>query len=122
VQPSLFLASPRSWEKLRAAVGTRMARASWLKRRIYEMAMRNASAIGRELTAAGGVQSLRTRLRYAAGYPFVYRPLRDRLGMRKCRSAASATGALPSELLEWYLGLGIPLREVRVGAVAEEVA
>jgi long-chain acyl-CoA synthetase len=125
VQPSLFLGSPRSWEKLWATVGTRMAPASWLKRRIYEMAMRNASAIGRELTAAGGVQSLRTRLRYAAGYPFVYRPLRDRLGMRKCRSAVSGAGPLPAELVEWYLGVGIPLHQVRGldgAALAEEVA
>jgi long-chain acyl-CoA synthetase len=110
VQPSLFLGAARTWEELRASVETSMASASPVKRRIYELAMRNASAIGRELTAAGGAQSPRTRLRYACGYPFMYRPLRDRLGMRKCRWAVSVSPTAP-ELLDWFLGLGIPVRE-----------
>jgi long-chain acyl-CoA synthetase len=46
--------------------------------------------------------------------------IRQRLGMRKCRSAVTLSPVAP-ELLAWYGALGIPVREVRV-ELAEEVA
>jgi long-chain acyl-CoA synthetase len=46
--------------------------------------------------------------------------IRQRLGMRKCRSAVSVSPTAP-ELLAWYRALGIPVREICV-ELAEEVA
>jgi long-chain acyl-CoA synthetase len=44
--------------------------------------------------------------------------IRRRLGLRKCRSAVSVSPLAP-ELAEWYLGLGIRLREVSVELAGE---
>ena len=48
VQPTVFFAVPRIWEKLRATAEVRIASASWLKRSMYRFWMRNAAAIGRD--------------------------------------------------------------------------
>jgi long-chain acyl-CoA synthetase len=47
------------------------------------------------------------------------RAIRKRLGMRKCRSALSAAGPVAPELLDWYLGLGIPVRPLGTELVRE---
>ena len=112
VQPSLFLAVPRIWEKLRATAEVRMASASPLKRLNYRLWMRNAAAIGRGLAANGGAHTLGTRLRYALGYPFLYRALRDRMGLRKCRRAVTGAAPIAPELLEWFFGLGVVIHEI----------
>ena len=112
VQPTLFLGVPRVWEKLRATVEVRMASASPLKRANYRFWMRNAAVIGAELAANGGAHTRRTRLRYAAGYPFLYRALRDRLGLRKCRAAVCGAAPVAPQLLQWFLGIGVPVREI----------
>ena len=54
VQPTLFFAVPRIWEKIRATVEIRMASASRLKRANYRFWMRQAERIGAELVANGG--------------------------------------------------------------------
>ena len=112
VQPSLFLAVPRIWEKLRATAEVRMASASPLKRANYRLWMRNAAAIGRELAANGGEHTWRTRVRYWMGYPFLYRALRDRMGLRKCRFAVSGAAPIAPEVLEWFFGIGLVVHEI----------
>jgi long-chain acyl-CoA synthetase len=52
--------------------------------------------------------SVRTRKRTGRLYA---RAARKRLGLRKCRSAVSAPPLAP-ELVEWWAGLGIPVRSV----------
>ena len=112
VQPSLFLAVPRIWEKLRATVEVRMASASPLKRLNYRFWMRNAASIGRQLASNGGSHTFSTRLRYALGYPFLYRALRERLGLRRCRVAVTGAAPIAPEVLEWFFGLGVVIYEI----------
>ncbi len=112
IQPSLFFAVPRIWEKLRATVEVRMASASALKRLTYRVWMRNAAGVGRRIASNGGSHSPSTRLRYAAGYPFLYGALRDRLGLRKCRFAVSGAAPIAPEVLEWFFGIGVVIHEI----------
>jgi long-chain acyl-CoA synthetase len=112
VQPTLFFAVPRIWEKIRATVEIRMASASPLKRANYRLWMGQAARIGAELVANGGVHTRSTRLRYALGYPFLFRSLRRRLGLQRCRFAGSGAAPIAPELLQWFYGLGVVIHEI----------
>jgi long-chain acyl-CoA synthetase len=112
VQPTLFFAVPRIWEKIRATVEIRMASASPLKRANYRFWMRQAERIGAELVANGGTHTAATRLRYAAGYPFLFRALRKRIGLLRCRFAGSGAAPIAPELLQWFFGLGVVVHEI----------
>jgi long-chain acyl-CoA synthetase len=112
VQPTLFFAVPRIWEKLRATAEIKMAAASPLKRWMYRIWMRNAAVVGRRLVESGGTHTAATRLRYALGYVFLYRALRARMGLRECRHAVSGAAPIAPELLEWFFGIGVVVHEI----------
>jgi long-chain acyl-CoA synthetase len=112
VQPTLFFAVPRIWEKVRATVEIKMASASALKRANYRLWMGQATRIGAELVANGGRHTTSTRLRYALGYPFLFRALRRRLGLQRCRFAGSGAAPIAPELLQWFYGLGVVVHEI----------
>jgi long-chain acyl-CoA synthetase len=112
VQPTILFGVPRIWEKLLAGVDTRLSGASWFKRAVSRFWLGVADDIGQRLVAQGGVHSTSTRLRYAVGYVFFYRALKDRLGMRKVRYAASGAAPIAPEVLRFFMGVGVPMHEV----------
>jgi len=112
VQPTLFFAVPRIWEKITATIQIRMAAASRIKRWNYTFWMRVADRIGDEMVANGGSHTARTRLLYGLGHLFLYRSLRDRVGLRKCRSAGSGAAPIAPEVLQFFFGIGVPIREI----------
>ena len=112
VQPTLFFAVPRIWEKLIAGVQIRMASASRLKRANYGLWMKAAAYIGRTRVRTGGEHTAASRLLYAIGYVFLFRALRDRLGLRKCRFAGSGAAPIAPEILEWFFGIGVVIHEI----------
>ena len=83
VQPTLFFAVPRIWEKIRATVEIRMAAASPAEAGQLP-AVDGPGSPDRDRAGAPTVAPTpaRTRLRYALGYPFLFRSLRKRLGLR----------------------------------------
>ncbi|MGH2759850.1 MAG: AMP-dependent synthetase/ligase [Actinomycetota bacterium] len=111
VQPTIFFAVPRIWEKIYAGIEIRMASASRLKRWNYRFWMRRAARIGAALAADGGRYNPRTRLAYALGYLFLFRTLRDRIGLRKCRFAGSGAAPISPDILQWFFGIGVIVHE-----------
>lgn len=112
VQPAIFLGVPRIWEKMHAGVNIRIANASWLKRANFRLWMSVARRIARTLVTTGGVHTAATRVLYAIGYVFLFRALKDRIGMRRCRFAASGAAPIAPEILEFFMGVGVPMHEV----------
>ena len=43
---------------------------------------------------------------------FFFRALKDRLGMRKVRYAASGAAPIAPEVLRFFMGIGVPMHEV----------
>jgi long-chain acyl-CoA synthetase len=112
VQPTLFFAVPRIWEKIAAGIQIRMYSASRLKRLNFALWMRVAASIGERRVANLGRHTALTRILYALGYPFLFRALRDRIGMRKVRAAGSGAAPIAPEVLQFFFGLGIPIFEI----------
>ena len=112
VQPTIFFGVPRIWEKIHATVEIRVASATMVKRWNYRFWMRVASRIGATMVANGGRHTGTTRVLSALGNVFLYRALKDRIGLRKCRYAASGAAPIAPEVLKWFMGIGVPMHEV----------
>jgi long-chain acyl-CoA synthetase len=112
VQPTILFGVPRIWEKVLAGVRIRLDSASWLKRTIGRFWLRQADRIAATLVRTGGRHTFGSRLRYAVGYLFFFRSLRDRIGMRKVRYAASGAAPIAPEVLRFFMGIGVPMHEV----------
>jgi long-chain acyl-CoA synthetase len=112
VQPTLFFAVPRIWEKLAAGIQIKAKAASPLKRMVFGLGMKMAETIGDELVKNEGNHTAKTRLLYALGYPFLFRALRDRVGLRKVRAAGSGAAPIAPEVLKFFFGIGVMIYEV----------
>ncbi|MER7459563.1 AMP-binding protein [Micromonospora sp. NPDC126480] len=112
VQPTLLFGVPRIWEKILATVTTRVATASPLKRAVARFWLRVSDRIGARLVATGGRHTAATRLAYAIGWIFCYRALRERIGVRRVRYAASGAAPIAPEVLRFFMGIGVPMHEV----------
>jgi long-chain acyl-CoA synthetase len=92
VQPTLFAAVPRVWEKMLATVEIKMSDASALKRWSYRTAMRLGS--GR------------------VGNALALRALRDKLGLARAERAICGAAPIAPQVLEYFWKLGVPVYEI----------
>jgi long-chain acyl-CoA synthetase len=111
VQPTLFLGVPRIWEKLAAGIHIRAASASRLKRLNFRVWTRVARRIAADLERTGGRHTLSSRAFYAIGWVFLYRALKDRIGMGKCRYAFTGSAPIAPEVIRFFMGIGVPILE-----------
>ena len=112
VQPTILFGVPRIWEKILAGITIRLAGASRLKRANAKLWLAVADRIGGRLVARGGRRSASTRLLYAVGWVFFYRALRERIGVRRVRYAASGAAPIAPDVLKFFMGIGVPMHEV----------
>lgn len=111
IQPTVLFAVPRIWEKLLAEVRIRVSSTSGVKQRLTRFWLRVATRIGDELVASGGRHTLATRTLYLVGWLMCYRALRARLGLRRVRFALSGAAPIAPEVLQFFMGIGVPMYE-----------
>ena len=111
IQPTILFGVPRIWEKILAGVNLRAANASRTKRLSYRFWMRVADRVADTLVRTGGVPTAATRAMLAVGDVFLFRALRDRIGMRKVRYAVSGAAPIAPEVLRFFMGIGVPMHE-----------
>jgi long-chain acyl-CoA synthetase len=109
VQPTVFLGVPRVWEKMLAGVEIRMADASRLKRGLYRASVRQGRRIAPRRMSGRATPA--DRLTYALCDALVFRPLREKLGMVRVRTAISGAAPIAPQVLEYLWAIGIPVRE-----------
>ncbi len=112
VQPTIFFAVPRIWEKLHALSLIRANDATWFKRKMLGFGLGLAKRIGKIKVAHDGNHTLQSRVLAAIGWVVVFRPMRERLGLRRCRYASSGAAAIAPEVLQFFIGLGVPVFEL----------
>jgi long-chain acyl-CoA synthetase len=100
IGPTSILLAPRVWEQMAADMRARMMDSSPLKRAAFEFGMR----IGQAALAKGKRSRLADVL--------LFRALRDRLGFKRLRSAATGGAALGPDTFRFFLALGVPLRQL----------
>lgn len=109
VSPTVFLGVPRIWEKLHASVTLKMKDASWLQRTLFAWCCR----VGRRLAPTRGKRrrTLLERLLSRVADLFVFRPLQERLGLRRCRLPISGAAPISPDVLHWFHGIGVRVVE-----------
>ncbi|GAB3191018.1 AMP-dependent synthetase/ligase [Nesterenkonia suensis] len=112
VQPTVVFGVPRIWEKSVAGIHIRMSGATWFKRTSFAMFMRIAGWIGDTLVENRGRHTVLTRLVYLVCWVACFRALRERLGLRHARYAASGAAPIAPEVLKFFMGIGVPMHEV----------
>jgi long-chain acyl-CoA synthetase len=73
--------------------------------------MRAARRIGRTLVRTEGRHTIVSRLLYILGNVFLYRALRDRVGLRRVRHGISGAAPIAPEILEFFMSIGVPIHE-----------
>jgi long-chain acyl-CoA synthetase len=115
--PTLLVATPRFFERVRATSEVRAGRAAWLKRAAYRFGMRLLEA-ALEARRKGS----RARLSRSLGSALIGRWVLDKAGLLRLHYAGIGGAPVPDDLLEWFWRLGVPLHEqygsVEAGGIA----
>jgi len=112
IQPTLFFAVPRIWEKLHAGVLIRASDTTPLKRLVLTQSLRVASWIGKKRVANSGKWTPATAIVYGIFWVLAFRALRERVGLRHVRYAGSGAAPIAPEVLEFFIGLGLHVYEL----------
>ena len=111
VQPTIFFAVPRFWEKFYSGIFLQMKDAIWFARVIFNWSVQ----IGRqvtELTLEHQAVPLFLRMKYALVSWLVFKNVRRSLGMDRAKVLVSGGAPVSPEILKFFHSLGIELREV----------
>ena len=111
IQPTLFFAVPRIWEKMHATVTIKGGDASPFKRLWLTVGFALARTIGKEKIANGGGHTAKSWLLNLIGFPLIFRALQERVGLRRCWFAGSGAAPIAPEVLEFFIGIGVPAYE-----------
>jgi long-chain acyl-CoA synthetase len=112
IQPTIFFAVPRIWERIHASIAIKGRDATWFKKFWFGTGMKMARFIGDRRVSNDGDHTASSRLVYAIGYPIVFRALKERIGLRRVRYATSGAAPIAPEVLRDFLGMGVPLFEL----------
>lgn len=112
VQPTIFFGVPGIWERLHATIITKANDASWFKKRVLNAGLAVARFSGGQRAGNGGDHTVASRLASTIFFPLVFRPLRDRIGLRRVRYGIASGGPSSPEVLQFFLGLGVPIYDV----------
>ena len=112
VQPTLFFAVPRIWERLHAGVQIRGGDSTWFKKQWLGMGMKAAGFIGEAKVNNGGRHTAASRVAHWIFYPLVFRALQERVGLRHCRRASSGAAPIAPEVLQFFMGIGVEVYEL----------
>ena len=111
VQPTVFLAVPRIWEKFYSAITIALKDATPLQQWVY----RHAIGIGYRMVdyrIEGKTPPLSLRIANRLAYRLAFRNIRRMIGLDRCRIAFTGAAPIAPDLIRWYLALGIDIHEV----------
>jgi long-chain acyl-CoA synthetase len=111
IGPTMTFAPPRIWENMLSQAQVRIEDANGpqrsLSRFFVPRGMRRA-----KLELEGKAVPASLRLLTALGRWLVYGPLRDQLGLRRVRSAITGGAALGPEVIQFFRGIGVNLKQL----------
>ena len=109
VQPTFFLGVPRIWEKMLAAVQIRASDASRLKRATYRFWIRRGERLAPKRMR--GTMNPLDWVVYFLAWLFLFRSLRQKLGLARVRIAVSGAAPIAPQVLDFFWALGVKVRE-----------
>ena len=111
IGPHILFGPPRFWENLTSMVQVKIMDTTRFKRFMYERWMPVGYKLA-QLRFDGVKPSLFWRLMYWLGWMFLFRALKDRLGVSRLRSASTGGAALGPDVFRFFHAIGVPLRQI----------
>jgi long-chain acyl-CoA synthetase len=108
--PTMYFASPRSWDAMLTHVQVRMAESTPFKRRLFNWFMPLAIRIERD-RFAGRPPNITRKLLRALGDVAIYAPLRDYLGLSRATNVYTAGEAIGEDTFLFFRALGLDLKQ-----------
>jgi long-chain acyl-CoA synthetase len=109
VAPHVVFAPPRFWEKMVSQIDLYMRDAIKPARWVYAQAREHNRAVV-ESKLSGASSALPSLWGQALQW-LAFRNIRRSLGLQNIKSALTGAAPVPPDLIRWYLGMGIELRE-----------
>ncbi|MXP21197.1 AMP-binding protein [Gordonia sp. HNM0687] len=112
VRPTFFFGVPRVWQKIRAGIEAKMSEeSSPVKKNLAAWAL-GAGAAAARAQLEGRDPGRVGALQHGLADKLVLHKVREAIGMDQVHFAGSGAAAIPKEVLEFFLGLGVPVLEV----------
>jgi long-chain acyl-CoA synthetase len=111
IGPHVMFSPPRVWEGLSRSVMVKHLDASWLKRKLYNLAMPVGYRMA-DFKFARENPPFGWRLLYGLMHLLVFRALKDRLGFSHLRSASTGGAALGPDVFRFFHALGVNLKQI----------
>ena len=110
IGPHIMFAPPRIWENMVSNVQVKMEDSGWLKRRLFDLALKWGTQIA-DAKFRGDRLNPWHRLRERLAYILVFSNLLDQLGLRRIRWAYTGGAALGPDVFRFFHALGINLKQ-----------
>ncbi|MEM9697075.1 MAG: AMP-dependent synthetase/ligase, partial [Myxococcota bacterium] len=111
VQPTLFFAVPRIYEKFYAGVQSKLEAAPDLRRKLVALAQR-IGTVHNDAANRGELPHPVVDLVYGAAQTVIFDKLKTALGLGRARVCVTGAAPIAAEIIEFFASLDIVIREV----------
>jgi len=111
IGPHMVLFAPRNWEEFIRTIRVKMADAGFFNRLLFNFALKVGYRVGDARMQGKQAGVIWELLRYPAEW-FVFRPLKDRLGIKRGRIARVGGTAISPDVIRYFQAVGMPLVQV----------
>jgi long-chain acyl-CoA synthetase len=111
VQPTVFFAVPRLWEKFFSGVVLRLRDAGPFSRLAYKAALGIGYKVA-ERKIEGEQPSAMLKAAFWLADVLVLRNVKRMIGINRCRWVLTSAAPISPDLIKWYTALGLDMREI----------
>ena len=110
VSPTVFVAVPRIWEKFYSSITILMKDATFIGKYFYQLSIKVGSRY-KNYFIDGKKPPLSLRIAFWFCDQLVLKNIKKLLGLSNCRYALSGAAPISPDLINWYLSIGLDMRE-----------
>jgi long-chain acyl-CoA synthetase len=110
ISPTAFLNVPRIWEKMHSNILIKMQDAFPLKRRIFKLVLPIGERVA-HFRYSGRSVPLLWKFLYGMAYLLMFRHLRKKLGLLRCRLFYSGAAPLSPDVMKFFHSIGVWIKE-----------
>lgn len=111
LSPTVIFGVPRIWEKFYSQIYTLMSEATWFGRKSYDWAIKIGTKRA-DLQIANKPISAWLKLQYFLADQFVFKNLKQLIGLDRAQFLLSGAAPISEDLLKWYLAMGFVVSEI----------
>ncbi|MFC7073661.1 AMP-binding protein [Halovenus rubra] len=114
IGPEIIFSSPGAYEGWVADIKAQIENTTWLKRKVYETAMNIGEQYAEYVSGDKRDEEPSSWLKFKhwASYWVAYRPILDKIGLKRAKNVYTGGGPLGEDHFQYYHALGVPLKQI----------